>query len=458
MPIDYSAAENFIWSAARLVDRHRYILLFADGPAQPVIDALPGYRSPDGGFGHALEPDLRSPGSQPAPTLHALEILNEAGAADSEMARDARAFIASIAAPDGGIPFVLPGFEKYPHAPWWSGLQPEPGSFLTLALAAVLHAGGVNSDDWLDRATSWSWRSIETTEQPGGYWLKYACAFLDAVPDAEQARAAIASLATRVGPAAVVPVGGVEGEALRPLDLSPRRGSRSRGLVSETQVEAHLDAVESGQQEDGGWMFDWLAWSPAQTTDWRGTVTIRALTWLRDNGRLSRQRTTMKTPSRDGLGYPSIVEVMAAPRSEKRDPADGAPADPVRTETQSIESSAEPDDVVALLVDLRRVPDWAPAFADTVVGDARAGWRASKDGREFAVRVAVNKDAGTVDYLREVSPGREGGAYLRAVPRPGGGTVIVMTLPLLPDVDPADVAATLTAELSALAELLTRSS
>jgi hypothetical protein len=261
-------------------------MLFADVPAEPVIDALRGYRNPDGGFGHALEPDLRSPDSQPAPTLYALEILNEAGAADGEMASDARAFIVSIAAPDGGIPFVLPGFERYPHAPWWSGLQPEPGSFLTLALAAALHAGGANSDDWLDRATSWSWRSIETTEQPGGYWLKYACAFLDAVPDAERALAAIASLATRVDPSAVAPVAGAEGETLRPLDLSPRPDSRSRGLLGKAQIEAHLDAVESAQQEDGGWMFDWLAWSPAQTTDWRGNVTIRALTWLRDNGRL----------------------------------------------------------------------------------------------------------------------------------------------------------------------------
>jgi hypothetical protein len=282
VPIDTSAAENFVWSAARLVDRHRYSLLFTDGPAQRVIDALHGYRNPDGGFGHALEPDLRSPGSQPAPTLYALEILNEAGAAGGEIARDARAWIASIAEPDGGIPSVLPGFEDYPHAPWFA---PGPGSVLTLALAAVLHAGGVSDDDWLARATDWCWRSIETNEQPGGYWLKYACAFLDVVPDEERARAAIASLAARVDPSAVAPVGGVEGEALRPLDLSPRPGSRSRGLVSEARVEAHLDAVESEQQEDGGWMFDWLAWSPAQTTDWRGNVTIRALTWLRDNGR-----------------------------------------------------------------------------------------------------------------------------------------------------------------------------
>ena len=37
-----------------------------------------------------------------------------------------------------------------------------------------------------------------------------------------------------------------------------------------------------------------------------------------------------------------------------------------------------------------------------------------------------------MDYLREVAPGREGGAYIRAGPRPGGGSVIVMTLPLLP--------------------------
>jgi hypothetical protein len=144
----------------------------------------------------------------------------------------------------------------------------------------------VTDDEWLGRATDWCWRSIETTEQPRGYWLKFACAFLDAVPDEQRARAAIASLIARVDTSTVAPVGGAEGEALRPLDLSPRPGSRSRGLVGEDQIEAHLDAVESEQQQDGGWMFDWLAWSPAQTTDWRGNVTLRALIWLRDNGRL----------------------------------------------------------------------------------------------------------------------------------------------------------------------------
>ena len=283
MSIDRRAAENFIWSAARLVDRHRYAWLFGAGPAEPVLEALRGYRNPDGGFGHALDPDLRCPASQPGPTLYALEILNEADASGHQLARDARAWIGAIAEPDGGIPTLVPGFERYPRAPSWA---PKAGSFLTLALTAVFHAGGVREDDWLPAATEWSWRSIETTEKPGGYWLKFACAFLDSVPDEERARAAFDSLAARIDTSAFAPAGGAEGEALRPLDLSPRPGIRSRALINEAQIDAHLDAVESDQQRDGGWMFDWLAWSPAQTTDWRGNVTIRALTWLRDNGRL----------------------------------------------------------------------------------------------------------------------------------------------------------------------------
>src|SRR5262249_54561873 len=160
-------------------------MLFAGAAAEPVVDAVRGYRNSDGGFGHALEPDLRCPSSQPAPTLYALEILNEAGAADNQLARRARPRMPSLPQPDGRGPAVLPGFEDYPHAPWFT---PEPGSVLTLALAAVLHAGGVADDGWLTDATDWSWRAIATNERPRGYWLKYACAFLDAVPDEDRAR------------------------------------------------------------------------------------------------------------------------------------------------------------------------------------------------------------------------------------------------------------------------------
>ncbi len=127
-----------------------------------------------------------------------------------------------------------------------------------------------------------------------------------------------------------------------------------------------------------------------------------------------------------------------------------------RTETQSAESDAPVANIVALLADAGRLPEWAPAFADEVRGGARTGWQVTKDGRTFALQVAVSQDAGTVDYLREVAPGRVGGAYLRAIPRPGGGSVVVMTLPLLPGAGAASTTVTLAAELAALVSLAER--
>jgi len=99
--------------------------------------------------------------------------------------------------------------------------------------------------------------------------------------------------------------------------------------------------------------------------------------------------------------------------------------------------------------------DLGPGQPGSPVTPALAG-RPPRTAAASPVRVAVNQDAGSVDYLREVTPGREGGAYIRAVPRPGGGGVITMTLPLLPSVDPADTATTLTEELTALVALVER--
>jgi len=124
-----------------------------------------------------------------------------------------------------------------------------------------------------------------------------------------------------------------------------------------------------------------------------------------------------------------------------------------RTETQTIECESSRDEVVGLLVEASRIPEWAPAFVDKVTGDPASGWRATKDGQDFALRVVVHEACGTVDYLREIAPEREGGAYLRTVPRPGGGSVIGMTVPVR-DGDRTGTAATLAQELNALVALV----
>jgi len=134
MPVDVDAAERFVFSHARLLDRYRLAGLLHGEVLAPVLEALRAYRNPDGGFGHALEPDVRAPESETAATLHALAVRAEVGGLDDPKVEDAAGWIGTIADPDGGLPFVLPSAAANPHAPWM--VPSDGGSFLTFAIAA----------------------------------------------------------------------------------------------------------------------------------------------------------------------------------------------------------------------------------------------------------------------------------------------------------------------------------
>ena len=66
---DFDAAAGFLAAHARVLDRRTFQRLFGGGGARPVRDALAAYRNDDGGFGYALEPDVRTEASQPAGRL-----------------------------------------------------------------------------------------------------------------------------------------------------------------------------------------------------------------------------------------------------------------------------------------------------------------------------------------------------------------------------------------------------
>jgi hypothetical protein len=269
MPVDQPAAARFVANAARLLDRHRFAALHENGPREPVLAALRAYRNDDGGFGHALEPDLRVPTSQPGATLYALEMLAELDAFDDPLATGAIEWVASIADPDGGIPSVCGDIDAWPHAPWW---QPESGTFLTAAFAAVLHERGVRTE-WRDRATEWSWAQLRTPNFESPYWTRYFVSFLDHAGDRDRAEAELARFRPPLGD-------------MTPLDYSPWPHLASRMLFAPDVIERELDALEQGQQADGGWTFPWPDWSPGATLDWRGSLTVRALQVLKANGRL----------------------------------------------------------------------------------------------------------------------------------------------------------------------------
>jgi hypothetical protein len=284
--IDIDAAGQFLAGSARVLERRRFERLFSGGRAEYVRDSVAAYRNPDGGFGHALEPDGRGPGSQPLAIQFALETLDEADAWDEGLVRGVLEWLEASAPGEGGAVFVAEGIDGWPHAPW---LVPEDGGRASLIttglLAGTLHGRGVRHP-WLDRATGLMWSRIGELDAGGPYDLRAVAHFLDHVPDRDRAVKAIDQLAPLLTRPDVVTLDpGAPGEIHTPLDFAPRPGSLARSLFEPAVIDAHLDHLARAQQDDGGWTFNWLAWSPVAAAEWRGAMTVGALARLRANGR-----------------------------------------------------------------------------------------------------------------------------------------------------------------------------
>ncbi len=284
---DLNSAAQFLAASARVLEQRRFDRLFGDGEAGPVRDAVAAYRNGDGGFGHGLEADYRCPASQPAAVEHALRILDEADAWDAGLVGGACDWLQQNAATGGGATFVEAAEEGWPHAPWWVPEDGRPASLVATGLiAGTLHARGA-AHPWLDRATEVMWSGIGELSAPSAYEMLGVCRFLDRVPDRDRAQRAF----DRVGPllldGKLVALDPHEpGEVHSPLEFAPRPQSLARQLFDDPTIPAHLDHLAGSQHEDGGWTFNWFQWSPAAAADWRGVVTVEALSLLRDNGRL----------------------------------------------------------------------------------------------------------------------------------------------------------------------------
>jgi hypothetical protein len=281
---DIAAAAQFIAGHARLLERRRFALLEGDGSPERVLAALTAYQNADGGIGH-LEPDLRTPASQPSCVLYALEVLHEAGIADVRLATDGLDWLRTVTTAEGGMPFVLATARGWPHAPWWVPEDNPPASLLmTAAITAMALRMGIRHP-WVGPATEFCWAHAGEATDP--YTLRYLVDFLDAVDDAGRAGTVLDAVAARIPADGVLRVdAGTDGETMRPLDLAPRPDHVGRRLFTDQVVERELDRLDAGQQPDGGWDFTWAAWNPAAAWEWRGIVTVTALRTLKAYGRL----------------------------------------------------------------------------------------------------------------------------------------------------------------------------
>ncbi|MFF7731245.1 hypothetical protein [Streptomyces sp. NPDC008001] len=289
-------AEQFIWLTARVLEQRRFAFHFLDGGPDAVEAALTAYLGEDGGYGFALEPDLRGPVSQPLHTVYALRVLDEIGrCGDRRMERVCR-YLTAVSTPDGALPALHPSLRGYPAAPWIPVVDDPPSDLLTTGPVVGLLHGNEVWHAWLFRATDFCWAAVEALgngARTHPYEVEAAVAFLDGAPDRARARTAAERLGRVVreqrlavlDPARVadypVPEGYAPGEHHYPHDFAPAPGSMARSWFTDAELERSLDFLAASQQEDGGWPVRWREWAPGTRLECRPMVTLSALLTLR---------------------------------------------------------------------------------------------------------------------------------------------------------------------------------
>ena len=283
---DFVAAEQFLAATGRVLDRRRFGRLFGpDGPG-PVRDAVAAYRNADGGFGHALEPDGRCPGSQPLAIAMALATLDETGAWDDGLVQGALGWLELHAPAGGGVVEADPSIEGWPQAPWWAAMDGQLPSIITTGLiAGTLHARQARHP-WLDQATELEWAMISELTTASPYQMRAVMHFLDRVPDRDRAVKAFGQCGPLILDQSLVTLDpDAPGEIHTPLDFAPLPGSLARGLFRPEVIERA--SGPSGRGAAGRRRLDvQLAGLVAgREADWRGSITVDALRLLRGNGR-----------------------------------------------------------------------------------------------------------------------------------------------------------------------------
>ncbi len=119
-PDAFDRAVEFILVNGTNLHRQRLDFHFGSGSLCGVTAALTGYQNPDGGFGHGIEPDLRTANSSVVSTTAALRVAHEVGLSERHPAIIGAMDYLMNQYRHENWPLINRNANDAPHAPWWS--------------------------------------------------------------------------------------------------------------------------------------------------------------------------------------------------------------------------------------------------------------------------------------------------------------------------------------------------
>jgi hypothetical protein len=292
----FAAARAYIMTHGRPLDQARFAYHFEDGDPASILRELAAYQNEDGGFGKALEPDLRTPASSAIATATGLTLLREAGAkGDDPLAIAAvRYLLNSYDARNKVWPIVPPAVEDAPHAPWWSyaesattfaGFRINPRAALVGHLYHFASGQGAAADLLSDVSQSLLAHIESIADEEMGMHDLLATLELAETDDVPaEVRSPIVDKLRRVVPSAIV----TDPEqwtdyVLRPLQVAPAPDSLMAPFIDRQAIDVNLDYEIEQQSADGSWALAWswdfidaAAWAQAEK-EWKGFHAVNHL-------------------------------------------------------------------------------------------------------------------------------------------------------------------------------------
>lgn len=300
----FARARAFLHERARPLERALFVHEFEGAPAARVVEELARFANADGGFGRALEPDLRLPDSSALATSQALRTLAELGQpAEHPLVRGALAWLVERFEP--GIAAwrsVPPQVDQHPHAGHWSWALHAPGGSWPVAIlpcAEVLshfcHWKGSAPAELLDAAFANLLHALPAADAGPD-----SVVYLDRLARAPGLPAPVArALAEHLPRLALGMVSRDPAQwtdyVAKPIKLAPTPDSTLAALFPDT-VASNLDWEIAHQQPDGSWLPNWSwrgeypeHWEIAKR-EWQGVLTLERLLSLRAYSRIEDHR------------------------------------------------------------------------------------------------------------------------------------------------------------------------